>query len=282
MPDTDPQLRHWLSVHQRVRRHIQRIVLLLALLAATAVIQGFGRLQSLNEGYQFAREFTLQLQEEGPREEVARLYKEGHRRVRLEQIPEVGWEYGRFLSKHQPSGVFNVLGYELGYASLGFVFVLVPFGLLVVIYLRLRATAKIALMLREKAVDGSEVQQSLNSVFNERATERLGEYRRLYATVWALVILILAVTPPIFFLTAYTMRVIDTYVEIDQLGTITPLADVSLGERTYTVMPDDGMLGFTMVPILASMGLAVFVWRSVSYQLRSKGRRAKKPTSDAA
>ncbi|MCP4609239.1 MAG: hypothetical protein GY845_11050 [Planctomycetes bacterium] len=67
MDDTDPKLRHWLSVHQQVRKHIQRFVMLLAFVAVIAIIQGFGRLQNLNESYQIAREFTLQIQEEGPR-----------------------------------------------------------------------------------------------------------------------------------------------------------------------------------------------------------------------
>ncbi len=292
MPDTDPKMRHWLSVHQRVRKHIQWTVTLLAFVAAVSVIQGFGHLQSLNESYQFAREFTLQLQEEGPREEAARLFerrrakaglcsKEGRIFVRLEDIPEVGWEYERFLSKNHPSGIFEVGGYKLGYASFAVLLLFVPLGLLVLIYLRLRTTAKIAMMLREKAVERSEVQQCLNSVFNERATERLGEHRWFYATVWALVILVLVATPTVFVLAMQTTTVINTKVAIDKLGNITPLGDVGLSERTDTVSPDENVLSLTLVLILANMSLGLLVWRSVVHQLRPKAESEKKTTSDA-
>ena len=273
MPDTDPNLRHWLSVHERVRKHIQRSVALLAVVATIAVVQGFGRLQSLNEGYQFAREFTLQIQEGGPREEAARLFESRCRnaspgcKVRLEEIPEVGWEYGRFLSRNQPSGIFEVGGYKFGYAAFFWLLVFAPLALVVVIYLKLRTTAQIARMLREKAVERSEVQQRLNSVFNERATKRLGDYRWSYATVCVLIMLVLSLTPPIFYLTMHAGVKINTEVVIDKQGNISPLSDVRLDKRTIFLLPSGRIFKLTTVIILTIMCLGLLTWMSVVQQL---------------
>ncbi|MCP4609240.1 MAG: hypothetical protein GY845_11055 [Planctomycetes bacterium] len=203
-------------------------------------------------------------------------YKEGCILVRLEEIPEIGWEYERFLSKNQASGIFKVGGYELGYASFSFLLFLVPLGILVLIYLQLRTTAKITIMLREKAVECSEVQQCLNSLFNERATKRLGEHRWLYGTVWTLVILVLVVTPLTSFASIHTTIVTNTKVEIDKLGTITPLRNVAFSDRTYQIPQDKNMLSFIMVLFLADVSLGLLVWRSVVKQLRPKMNRERR------
>jgi len=292
MPKTDPELQHWLSIHQQVRKQIQRSIALLGVIAGIAVIQGFGRLQDFNEDYQFAREFTLHIQKEGPREEAARLFERrcqhathgcdgGRILVRLEDIPEIRWEYSRFLRKKDPSGTFHVGGYDLGYASFGLLMFLGPLGLLVVICLLLRTTAKIALLIREKALERSQVQQCLNSVFNERATEKLGEHRWFYATAWVLVILLLAVTPSIF-VTMQNLTVINTRVTIDKLGTITPLDNVGLNERTYRIPADKKTTRFIGAFILAVMSLGLLVWRSVAQQLRPRDGPEKETTSDDA
>jgi len=172
----------------------------LAVIAAIAVVQGFGRIQHFNESYQVAREFTLLLQKNNPRAEAKRLFnsrckssiaecEEDRILVWLEDIPEVGWEYERYLSKNNPYGTFDVGGHELGIASNSLLLLFAPLALLLVIYLQIRTLRKIATILSGNTADYGEIQQRLNSVFNERATKKLGEHRRVYATVWILVIL---------------------------------------------------------------------------------------------
>jgi hypothetical protein len=278
MPDIEHELKHWLFVHERVRKQAQRAVILLALIAASAIIQGYNRLQSNNEGYQIAREFTLQIKAEDYREEMIRFFqsrcrnahsgcKEDRLLVRLEEIPHVGWEYERFLKRNLPQGFFEFEGYKLGYASLGLLFLLAPLGLLVVIYLRIRTTAKIAGMHRELAVDSSEVQQRFNSVFSERATRRLGENRRFYATVWVTVIIALSLTSPYVFVAMQTMNKINTEVAVDNQGNISPLPDVSLDKQTTTVPVDRVMLGLTMVISLVIISIGWLTWTAVVKQL---------------
>ena len=71
-------------------------------------------------------------------------------------------------------------------------------------------------------------------------------------------------------------------VAIDKLGTITPLSDVSLNERTYIIRPDENILCYTMVLILANMSLGLLMWKLVVHQLRPKDEPEKKATSNAA
>ena len=72
------------------------------------MVQTFDRFQLLNESYQVTREFTLQLQERNPRVEAKKLFNslckgdaecETELPVKLGALPEVGWEFDRYLSK---------------------------------------------------------------------------------------------------------------------------------------------------------------------------------------
>lgn len=279
MNNIDSNFSHWLSVHERVRRDIRRIVVLLAVVASIAIVEGFGHLQDLDETYQIAREFSLQLETEGPRQEAENLFKEicqnstpdcerGRISVRLESIPEVGWEYGRFLSKSQPSGRFTAGGYELGYASFALLLLFVPVLLLLVACLRLQTTGRIAMMLRESAIEGGEIQQRLNSVFEERATQRLGERRWVYATTRILIILLLSLTPLVSYNAMQIKHRVNSSVEIDVQGNIWPLPDVGLDARTYQVPLDPGILDLSLVLFLTMTILGLLAWWSVIKQLR--------------
>ncbi len=81
-----------------------------------------------NEIYQITREFTLQLQKEGPRKEAVKLFAEMRSqdslnksaesyKVWLGAIPEIGWELERYVKKNNPYGFYDVSGYKLGYAA---------------------------------------------------------------------------------------------------------------------------------------------------------------------
>ena len=280
MPDVDSMTRHWVSVHQRVRKNTQRSIVILALLAGFAFLEGVGNVSRSNEGYQLAREFTLQLQEAGPRTEVAEMYvsaclagpgagdalAEPCNEVRLEEIPEVGWEYTRYLETRLPSGVVRFEGFELDEFSFFQLVLLLPPVLLAYVCLNALTTGRIVAMLRGKAVDGGEVQRCLNSVFSERVTWRLGERRWLYATVWVLAMLTLAVLPSFLVVIGQGID-INSNVVITQGGRVEPLQVVGLDRMTTTAGPSS-LLGSMFVVNLVNLALAVVLWCLIVRQLR--------------
>ena len=233
----------------------------------------------MNEGYQLAREFTLQLRKAEPRTEVAEKYRSvcpagpgagPPCMVRLEQIREVGWEYERYLATRLPSGVVQFEGFELDSVAFFFLVFLLPPGLLMYICLNGLTTGRIAAMLRGKAVEGGEVQRCLNSVFSERVTWRLGERRWLYATVWVLAILTLVALPIVLVLIGSGIE-INSNVVITQKGHVEPLEVVSVGSMTTFSAEQSSLRGSMLVVYLVNLVLAVVLWSLVVRQLRPAG-----------
>jgi hypothetical protein len=287
MRDKKPPLNYWLSVHGKVRKDIRRYIAILLTVTAIAFIQGWNRQQDMNESYNIAREFTLLLQEGNPRDEVKNLFsykcncegdipkcdgdipecEDGHILVRLEHIPKVGWEWEQYLNKNTSSQYFNFGGYKLGLAPFGIFMLLAPSALLLLIYLKIRTLKKISLMLHERAIEYSEVQQSLNSVFNERATQKLGEHRWYYVTAWAVALVILSLMGPIAYQEMNIKTKINTEIDIDKLGYFKPLPDVPLDKRTTKVPLDDDFSNGMVSLFFITLVIGVLIWLSLLQQL---------------
>lgn len=273
----DSSIQHWLSIHKGVRSNIRRLFILLVLLAAFAITQGYGHQANLNQDYQFAREFSLQLTLQGPRREAADLFEQICRKndsscelnpisVRLESIPNIRWELDRFLNEKRSPNRFEFQGFEFDFVVFALLLLLAPLGILWILLTQIRTTGKIAKILRNYSKVGGEIQQSINSIFSERATMNIGDKRWIHATNWTLVLIFLGVLPG-FFLMFETTLVLNTKVLINSAGIIFPLPDAAFENRTYIKKADDDLLKYFLAYLVGVIVLAGFIFKSVLTQL---------------
>ena len=138
------------------------------------------------------------------------------------------------------------------------------------IYMNVKSLARIAAMLRIQAIDNGEIQQSLNSIFTERATQKLGDYRKSHATVWALMLVVLTLASPLFLVSSHASLRMNTTIAINASGGITPLPYVSLSGRTHSEhLPKELKIIF-LVLFLANTSLGLLMWLSVVRQLKPR------------
>ena len=273
----DSNIRHWLLVHKNVRSQIRRLTVFLAVLAIFALAQGFRHQADLNQDYQYAREFSLQLISKGPRSEIAALYnricskedsvcESGPIVVELKSIPDIRWELDRFLQEKHPADRYKFQGLEFDFAVYALLLICVPLGILLLLLMRLRTTEKIAVILRDHSGAGGEVQQCINSIFSERATQNIGDQRWAHAVLWTLALIALSVLPG-FFLVFETSLVLNTKVLINNAGMILPLPDASLQDRTYVRTADDNILIVFLIYLSSVFVLAGLIFKTILKQL---------------
>ena len=153
--------------------------------------------------------------------------------------------------------------------------------LILVIYLQVETLRKIAAILSRKETEYGEVQQRLNSVFNERVTKELGECRRVYATFSIIVILTLALTPSVTY-SVQTMYVINTEVEIDKIGNIQPLPDKHPTKRIHSMPANRNMVDLSLLIVLVTLIIGVLTWWSLLQQLRPSNDFGTRDSEDSS
>jgi hypothetical protein len=274
---------YWLSVHEKVRKDIRRYVVILLTVTAVAFIQGWNRLQDMNLGYDVAREFTLSLEKNQPsltEKETTSLFDywckenaadciDGHISVRLESIPRIGWEYEQYLNKNKPLAYFKVGGYELGLASFGLFMLLAPSILLFLIFLKTLTLNKISKLISKEAVDYGELQQCLNSVFNERATQKLGEHRWYYTSFWVIALLLMSLAAPTMYESMNLYRKTNTVVDVDKAGYIQELPDAPLSTKTIQLTLDDrAYFDYIILRDIGTLVIGILLWITLVQQLK--------------
>lgn len=153
--------------------------------------------------------------------------------------------------------------------------------LILVIYLQVETLRKIAAILSRKETEYGEVQQRLNSVFNERVTKELGECRRVYATFSIIVILTLALTPSVTY-SVQTMYVINTEVEIDKIGNIQPLPDKHPTKRIHSMPANRNMVDLSLLIVLVTLIIGVLTWWSLLQELRPSNDFGTRDSEDSS
>lgn len=271
---------HWMGVHRRIRTQIRNMLILLASLAAFALFQYSNSLDWFSEDYEFAREFTLELEEQGARPEVVEMFQsscadpsddcaDGKILVPLLEIPEVGWEAERYLQKQHPRRAhFTFQGFQVDIAMFALVTGFLPVIILLSVYMKLRSMRRITRLLRDECATGSEVQQCLNSVFYERVTMNLGEGAFRHALAGSLLLVVVGFISVIFSPAASQMQ-LNADVEITYDGHVVPLPDAYLEGRTTVVeVEDDDMLDWLVLASLAMLVLGVWIFVEAFTQVR--------------